>query len=1485
MPYFKYYTVVLLSILLPFLSNGQNANQFPDNTEGYLEQLQVFMSKGKNSSLIKSYEDFEQFFNSNEFSETEISKLIEVSNAMLNAKMAASPYFSKLLNTVVYAKSTTNEARFGEWMASLGGQLSGKVDKKVYKKYLDFSLHFFGEKALYFTKSGINWIGDFGNYKIDIKDNQPIFVFDKIDMICRKKKNEIYLKDAKGVLFPNTNRWAGEAATINFDHVNIEGVVAQIKEFAIDLSLGEYKAKTATLIFPEFFPGEQIEGDFEDKVLVENKAIGKTYPRFESNSKKLIFKNISDRISFLGGLRINGENIYAYGSDEEKVKISVFDDYNKAFKKFNGRGKLFKIKKSETIVGEQVETVLYFGRDSLYHPSANFRYNYAKNELNLMKGKKGSGLNPFYDSYHQIMIQSDKLDWFLVNDSMVINQKNISVGNTNQNVTFESLDYFDFNEYNRLQNIASTNPIAVLKIVSEQEGSRTVAADAIAKKINPKFNINSILPLLSSLSDGGFIDYYKDEEKVTIKDKVFLYADAARGKTDYDVIHFVSKSQRTNAVFNLNTNDIKAEDISLIEFSNFQKVAGQPADGRLVVKKDRNISYDGELFAGFGRFAGKGFDFKYHDFKVNMDSIRFFDLFVPGEELDEKGNPVALSIASRIEHVTGSLHIDKEDNKSGKEDIPEYPFFDSADNSFVYYDYEGTQNGAYKRDSFFFELDPFTFKSLDNFTSEALTFKGEMQTANIFPTFKETITLQKDQSLGFIHKVPANGYETYDNKGKYQGQLSMTNEGFFGVGNVKYMQASIDAEDFIFKPDNMLCSADEFQINEDRACENPVPKVAGFEVDIDWKPYKDSMYIVSRNKPFELFVEGSHKLEKTLIFTPNGLKGRGKYDWEKGTLQAELYSFGANSVSTDTAQLKIKAFNTEELALETSNVNVVLDFDKQTGYVKANIDTEMTKLPYNKFETNMNEFEWDIKEEILTFKAPENELGKFYSVDKVQKGLAFEGGSGAYNLKTNELNVGAVPQINVADAIIFPHEGNVEVKVGGVLSRLENAKIIVDTINQHHVINRATIDIENREAYTASGFYEYNIGDKVQEIKFANIKGVAHKKKKDAKTTAQGEVTAEDFYIDAKTKFKGQIELTASSKNLDFDGFAMLDSKFLPKKEWFKIDCKGDKEDLKIAFDTPKNYHGVELKTGLYISKETGAIYPLVMSARQSKSDRVIFETKGIFDFHKKDNAFRFGDSLKIVSHVDRGNTLILSETDGKVNMEGSFEIGSGLDLVNIDVSGISNASMVDDNLEMSCMAGINMNIPEKLLDVMFADLQTSGYDATPVDYTTTPRFYEKALAEIIEDDKQLFKVSNEIRNSGKIQLDKKQQKYDFFLSKVDLKWNSELQSFVSSKDEFCFGSLNNDAIDRKFKGYLEVRMPSNGDDKIYFYLKSPSDYDYLFVYKNGILSISSNSARFLEELEKLKKSEVQQKIDGEIFEIQQVNSTAIKRFLERMKL
>nr|MCU0348255.1 hypothetical protein [Saprospiraceae bacterium] len=84
---------------------------------------------------------------------------------------------------------------------------------------------------------------------------------------------------------------------------------------------------------------------------------------------------------------------------------------------------------------------------------------------------------------------------------------------------------------------------------------------------------------------------------------------------------------------------------------------------------------------------------------------------------------------------------------------------------------------------------------------------------------------------------------------------------------------------------------------------------------------------------------------------------------------------------------------------------------------------------------------------------------------------------------------------------------------------------------------------------------------------------------------------------------------------------------------------------------------------------------------------------------------------------------------------------------------------------------------------------------------------------------------------------------------------------------------------------YIEVKMPTNDDDRLYIYLKSPSQMYYFIGYKQGILNLVSNNPRFMEDLLKIKEKDRIVKLpNGEQFEIQPVEESTASAFLGRIE-
>ena len=54
--------------------------------------------------------------------------------------------------------------------------------------------------------------------------------------------------------------------------------------------------------------------------------------------------------------------------------------------------------------------------------------------------------------------------------------------------------------------------------------------------------------------------------------------------------------------------------------------------------------------------------------------------------------------------------------------------------------------------------------------------------------------------------------------------------------------------------------------------------------------------------------------------------------------------------------------------------------------------------------------------------------------------------------------------------------------------------------------------------------------------------------------------------------------------------------------------------------------------------------------------------------------------------------------------------------------------------------------------------------------------------------------------------------------------------------------SVRGNTIGKQIEVSIEIKMPTNGDDRLYIYLKSPSELYYFFGFKDGVLNVTSNN-------------------------------------------
>lgn len=1488
--------LIFLLSSTPFLLQAQSSNAFPEDPAQFIAALDEFMNASKRKDLEETFKEFQENHKAQRFTEDQFKQIIDIANVMKSRRMRANPYFERYFRSINQIVSLGYmDKHFDDWITVTGSLAKDIKSAQIrsYTMYLDFCIALFSESSLKLGgRGGVQWQVVTDGFKFNYDTGNPYVSFEQLDLIGMRKEDSVAINKTSGIYYPIETLWKGEKGIVDWTRVGLDDrVFCELETYQIDINKTDYVADSVKFYNPKFFRGFYV-GRLQDKLVVNPGKDG-SYPRFQSYEKKIRIKNIGPKISYIGGFQMQGASVIGVGDKDNKAVMLFYDKKNQLALRTTGNS--YTIKIGERIDGQNIEVAMYFNYesgqpDSITHQSVNLRFDINTRQMILNRKGLSNSTASFQNSFHKVEMDIDKIVWNLDSDKVEIGQNDVGRAGKTAEAYFESLDYYNEITYRRMQNIADANPISQMKVYSEQQGTRELDTESLAKYMNPRYKASTITPLLLTLEEDGFVTFNQENGTVYVHDKVFRYADASVKKVDYDIIKAKSLSKNTSAILDLKDNALTIDGVSNIVVSDSQRVALRPElDNKVVFKQNRDIKYDGRLYGGYGIFYGYNFNFNYENFQVDMDTIKFIELRIPdpGGAKDDNGNPVLASLNTKIEDARGNLVIDAPDNKSSREDYPQYPIFNSTAPSYVYYDNKFTQGGKYLRENFYFQLKPFTIEKLNAMEPSSLGFEGRLVSGGIFPEFEDNLEIKGDLSLGLTATTPPQGYDTYVNKGNYKGEIILDNDGLKGEGKLSYLTTEINSEDFLFLPNRMTATADFFDLREQRGTSVEFPKVHGEDVSVNWKPYKDSMYIRTAEKPFEMF-DGGYTQVGELILTPGGLYGDGVFDWQDASITSSNIKFRGIGLSADTSALRIKMLGKKSIAFRTSNVKSDIDFEKGIGKFKSNTKALSTILPNNQYSTSMDEFVWDINGKNIDFKTNSG-IATFLSLRADQDSLMFTGTSANYNLETSLLDIKGVESIKAADAFIYPKDGNVIVESRAKMQPLTDAVILADTSNQYHTINKATVEILGKNSYTATGgFYEYDVNNFKQELKFDNIEVTKIRIGEDKGklvTIGEGRIAQEDnFYLDKKMFYQGAFQLKADQESLRFKGHARLNSPHLPDTAWFSIDSDIDRKNVFIPYEEPRNLRGDKVYAGVYIQRDSGEVYPVLMNRLRSRRDRALFETQGVIRYDDTDDNdfFYFGDSAKIMGDAKRGNLLSFNRVSGILDAEGKFNFSDKLDYVKVDAAGMGRFSVSGENNNVfNTVLGIDMIIPDALLAIFLRDFETNNFDFSDVDYKQD--YVQYGLSEFITDDKRLDKIISEIEEYERITLPKENQNYTFFFGNVPFKWNPERESLVSQKS-IGLSYIKDRPINRQVNAYIELRM-SRSIEEVNIYISISNDTYYYFNYRNKILSVVSSNPTFNDAVMALKKDEYMFKMpDGEFYEVKSTGLNAVKFFLRRVE-
>ena len=809
-------------------------------------------------------------------------------------------------------------------------------------------------------------------------------------------------------------------------------------------------------------------------------AASATYPRFKSFDNNISIDNLFENISYKGGIEIKGAKLIGRGNSEYPAKIEItrndtlFIDASSEYFNFS----------NSKIISKNTEVTLHLDTFKIYHPNLHLKILTKEKELILTRNGTGMSQSPYFDNYHNIQMDFGILYWKM-NDSIIHFRK--MKGASHRLAKFQSVNYFTKNHYQKLQGLDDKHPLVLLNSFAQYIYSNTFTTEEYANFI--KKPLSQIRQQVIGLSFQGFVNYDASSDEITIKDRSVNYISAAMGKRDYDVIRFTSKTEKLedDATLNLNSFNLQINGVGQISVSNSQNITFIPKGGKLLVKQNCDIEFSGLIKAGPLNFYGEDYTFSYDKFDINMGEIDSLKAFIPTNDKGKFARRNAIFLENIVKNTSANLQIDDPSNKSGNKDLEQYPIFNSYDSSYIYYEKPYIQNGVYKKDNFHIKVDPFTIDNINKLSHQDMKFMGEFKSGGITPSFRETLIVNKDNSIGFAHAIEESGVLVY-NKATFTDSLFLNNDGLWGKGTFTDKNTKIVSDHFILLPEKAKGPAKSYNL---MAQTSPYshPDISGKNIWVEWDSNKDQFRIQSKgeNAPLSMY-EGYASLSGIINITNDKMSGSGEMTYANGSFTSNYFNCSGSKIIADTSKFKLLSNNEIGYTFKAEMCNAIIDLDKQRSDFTSTIARNYCSLPSINYICQLNSFKWNMANDQIEFGSEELaklnilwETGQINSLPKTsyntfisthfdQDSLSFVTPYAIYDTTSYSIAAQFVDKLKVADAKILPLHGNLTINSNGYLEPLSNCKIRTDTLHKYHEITDALVEVKGRRDYTGSGF-------------------------------------------------------------------------------------------------------------------------------------------------------------------------------------------------------------------------------------------------------------------------------------------------------------------------------------------------------------------------------------------------------------------------------
>ena len=1302
-------------------------------------------------------------------------------------------------------------------------------EKIINNNFIDSSSHKISHNSNF--KVGIE---SFSNYNLYNEDGSVLgvltFNFKNTDILFQSSNDNFKLLNPNFKFYPDLNIIEGNQALISsyFPNENLEQVEFILNRFNIDLDKGQISSIETKFNSKKF---KNVLGSFE---YLPPKNLGGPKNKFSfiSNESDINY-TFQNNIRIRMGITLDGDNLFTKSLSGENSRITFKLKYEK---EIIVNSPSFKLGLNSISSPSSYFKIMHQS-DSLYHPLVEFSYNKKTNTVEILNLDGPLNNTPFYSTFFDIEFDPDYLRYHLEEDKVMFG---MIVAPNQRPVNIFSTHYFSNNNLNKLTDLNGINILKATYTYFSKVRRIDFYLSDLAYFFKTKTNL--IEGGMVSLWRNGFISYERSTGLITVLPKLRHYYRSHLKRSDFDEFNFTSLSPNTdNLIYDLSNNSMHFVGVESITISKKNNIIVYPKNGKVELNKNRSVKLLGDISVGNFDFNGVKLHFDYETYLIDLIEIDTLRMMTKNNSKDSY---------NYLFNIGGDLFINHPKNKSSRRDLPKFPSFISKKSTKVYFDLPEEYGEEYDS-SFYFSIDQFQIDSLDKSSLPKFEFPGTFFSNKIFEPIETNLVTMPDNSLGFIMNLGDNGMPAYKGKIITYNNLLMDSTGLYVSGNIEYKTTMLFSEKIRFFPDSLSGSLDKGfvykgQFNNSKFNYPPM-ELSGLDFTY-FNLMEDYLYFnYDSTKNIKVYAyEKAVEVFGDLIISSQDVTSEGEIKTNNSHFISDKFSFSKDYLVSENTDVKLSHYNHESGLLNSEGTSFKFDIQKNEMEFKSNyFDEKNFVLPHYKVSSSLSYANWLINENQIHLSAESDENHYFYPYDEDFNNWNFRASGALLDLNLASLSIEGIPELQVADAYIIPKKGNIIVSEEFNISPLNEAELILDTINEYHKFTNSDILIKSKNKFEGQGIYEYvNFNNDTFNLPFSEfeLKSLDFGVKSSFSMGIVEE--SSPILMEPGFNFYGKIELLANNEQLLFKG------NIIPSEiKEFRIEnaipfdgyfSPGDELTLSIS-DGDGFYNAA-------ISKNYNRLFFDFFNNPVNKGSLVFFNPSGKLSYDSFTGEYLIETLSKRNQDVYDGNSLLYNPNKNEVAFEGRVKMIDNDNNFRV-FSSMSGQSYIDSmNIESELFLIVDINLKRSIIDELgfaFNDIiETYG---APIAHDNEEDVLMR-LADIIGHQKTLAYENMILSEYKSLTESESLLNSTFVFPNTNFSWSQEKNSWYNTS-VVNLSNVGSRDVNASIDGFVEIKYISDYDYVFSLFLQPAPEFWVYMSYDGKRLKTFSSNERYNSEM------------------------------------